>query len=115
MRNELGEMEYFRKKTRAQGFTLLEVLVAVAILAIAMVAILKANVQSLDTLTRSRETSMASLLAASKLAEVEAAGVANWSELQGDFAEYYSDYSWEVETASTEVAFALGVFGRSLA
>ena len=55
MRNELGEMEYFRKKTRAQGFTLLEVLVAVAILAIAMVAILKANVQSLDTLTRSRE------------------------------------------------------------
>jgi type II secretion system protein I len=82
---------------------LLEVLVAVAILAIAMVAILKANVQSLDTLTRSRETSTASLLAASKLAEVEAAGVANWSELQGDFAEDYPDYTWEVETSSTEV------------
>ncbi|MGB6381791.1 MAG: prepilin-type N-terminal cleavage/methylation domain-containing protein, partial [Syntrophobacteria bacterium] len=30
------------------GFTLIEVLVAVAILAIAMVAILKANVQNLD-------------------------------------------------------------------
>ncbi|MEE9122041.1 MAG: prepilin-type N-terminal cleavage/methylation domain-containing protein, partial [Syntrophobacteria bacterium] len=34
------------------GFTLLEVLVAVAILAIAMVAILKANVQNLDALTK---------------------------------------------------------------
>jgi len=90
-------------RNRALGFTLLEVLVAVAILAIAMVAILKANVQSLDTLTRSRETSTASLLAASKLAEVEAAGVANWSELQGDFAEDYPDYTWEVETSSTEV------------
>ena len=76
---------------------------AVAILAIAMVAILKANVQSLDTLTRSRETSTASLLAASKLAEVEAAGAANWRELQGDFGEDYPDYTWEVETSSTEV------------
>ena len=85
------------------GFTLLEVLVAVAILAIAMVAILKANVQSLDKLTRSRETTTASLLAASKLAEVEAAGVANWNELRGDFAEDYPDYTWEVETSSTEV------------
>ena len=96
-------MRYFRRKTRAKGFTLLEVLVAVAILAIAMVAILKANVQSLDTLTKSRETSTASLLAASKLAEIEAVGVVNWSELRGDFAEDYPDYTWEVETSSTEV------------
>jgi len=88
---------------RTLGFTLLEVLVAVAILAIAMVAILKANVQSLDTLTRSRETSTASLLAAGKLAEVEAAGVAKWSELRGDFGEDYPDYTWEVETSSTQV------------
>ena len=90
-------------RNRALGFTLLEVLVAVAILAIAMVAILKANVQSLDTLTRSRETSTASLLAAGKLAEVEAAGVAKWSELRGDFGEDHPDYTWEVETSSTQV------------
>jgi general secretion pathway protein I len=85
------------------GFTLLEVLVAVAILAIAMVAILKANVQSLETLTKSRETSTASLLATSKLAEIEAVGVESWSELRGDFAEDYPDYTFEVETSSTEV------------
>jgi len=90
-------------RKRAHGFTLLEVLVAVAILAIAMVAILKANLQSLDTLTKSRETSTASLLAASKLAEIEAVGVVNWSELRGDFGEDYPDYIWEVETSSTEV------------
>jgi len=103
MRNGLVEMRYVWRKTRAQGFTLLEVLVAVAILAIAMVAILKANVQSLDKLTRTRETSTASLLAASKLAEIEAAGAVNWTELRGDFGEDYPDYIWEVETSSTEV------------
>jgi general secretion pathway protein I len=96
-------MKYFWKNVGAQGFTLLEVLVAVAILAIAMVAILKANVQSLETLTKSRETNTASLLAASKLAEIEAVGVENWSEMRGDFAEDYPDYTWEVETSSTEV------------
>ncbi|MGB6381432.1 MAG: type II secretion system minor pseudopilin GspI, partial [Syntrophobacteria bacterium] len=85
------------------GFTLIEVLVAVAILAIAMVAILKANVQNLDALTKSRETTTASLLAASKLAEIEAAGVANWGESQGDFGEDYPEFTWQVETTSTEV------------
>ena len=92
-----------RPNELSSGFTLLEVLVAVAILAIAMVAILKANVQNLDALTTSRETTTASLLASSKLAEVEAAGVANWVESQGDFGEDYPDYSWQVETSSTEV------------
>ncbi len=96
-------MQYFWRRSRATGFTLLEVLVAVAILAIAMVAILKANVQNLDALTESRETSTASLLAASKLAEVEAAGAAKWTEFQGDFGEDYPDYTWELETTSTEV------------
>ena len=85
------------------GFTLLEILVTVAILSIAMVAILKANVQNLDALTRTRVASTASVLAASKLAEVEAAGAANWSEFQGDFGEDYPDFTWEVETAGTEL------------
>jgi general secretion pathway protein I len=95
-------MKYFCNIGRAQGFTLLEVLVAVAILAIAMVAILKANVQNLDALTESRESTMASLLAAGKLAEIEAMGPADWAEFEGDFGEDHPDYSWEVETARTE-------------
>ena len=90
-------------RDKTSGFTLLEVLVAVAILAIALVAILKANVQNLDALTTSRETTTASLLAAGKLAEIEAAGVANWGESQGDFGEDYPDYFWQVETSSTAV------------
>ena len=93
----------FLNSNKTSGFTLLEVLVTVAILAIAMVAILKANVQNLDALTRAREMTMASVLAANKLAEVEAAGAGNWSEFQGDFGEDHPGYTWAVETASTEL------------
>jgi general secretion pathway protein I len=88
---------------RSRGFTLLEVMVAVAILAIALVAILKANVQSLDTLVETRERTTVSLLAASKMAEIEAVGAADWSEFQGDFGDDYPGFTWQVETAPTEV------------
>jgi general secretion pathway protein I len=94
-------MRYSQRRNRVQGFTLLEVMVAVAILAIALVAILKANVQSLDSLITSRERTTAFLLLASKLAEVEAAGPANWNEFQGDFGEDYPGFSWQVETEPT--------------
>jgi general secretion pathway protein I len=85
------------------GFTLLEVMVAVAILAIALVGILKANVQSLESLAESREMTTASLLAANKLAEVEAVGAAHWTEFQGDFGENYPGFVWRLESETTAV------------
>ena len=91
------------KLPESRGFTLLEVMVAVAILAIALVAILKANLQSLDSLTEIREQTTASMLAASKLAEIEAIGAANWTELEGDFGEDYPGFSWQVASAPTEL------------
>ena len=93
----------FVDTTRAGGFTLLEVMVAVAIMAIALVAILKANVQSLDTLIETRARTTASMLAASKMAEVEAAGAEDWSEFRGDFGEDYPGFTWQVETTPTEL------------
>ena len=90
-------------KLNNRGFTLLEVMVAVAILAIALVVILKANLQSLEVLTDTREAATVSLLAASKLAEVEAIGLERWNQIQGDFGEEYPDITWEVDIAPTEV------------
>jgi general secretion pathway protein I len=85
------------------GFTLLEVMVAVALLSIALVAILKANVENLTALTESREMTTATLLAASKLAEVEAVGADRWTEFQGDFGEEYPDFTWEVENEPADL------------
>ena len=90
-------------KADTNGFTLLEVMVAVAILAIAMVAVLKANVQSLEALAESRDITTATLLAASKLSEVEAGGEASLSEFSGDFGEDFPGYTWQLESQPTEV------------
>jgi general secretion pathway protein I len=80
------------------------VLVAVAVMAIALVGILKANYQSLSALAESRARTTAALLAGNKLAEVEAAGAGQWNEFQGDFGEEYPGFTWRVESEPTTEA-----------
>jgi general secretion pathway protein I len=79
------------------GFTLLEVLVAVAVLGIAMVAVLKGAGDTQDALVQSRDMTVATGLAEGLLAEVEAVGPNQWTFLNGDFGEEAPDYTWRVE------------------
>jgi general secretion pathway protein I len=59
------------KPSRAQGFTLLEVMVAVAILGVGLVAIFTSEVGAMNIGNRARRTDMATLLARCKMAELE--------------------------------------------
>ena len=74
-----------RTKANDQGFTLLEVLLAMAILAIALPVLLGLRNFDLDLHTQSRDMTTATLLAQEKLLETELSGVFPVGETAGDF------------------------------
>lgn len=79
------------------GFTLLEMMVAVAIIAIAMVTLMGSQSQSISTATISRFNVTASLLARQKLTELEIGEFDALGPGEGQFDEPYENYSWRVE------------------
>jgi len=92
------------RRTSQAGFTFLEVMVSVAIIAVAFVTLIGSQSQSVSVATISRFNVMASLLAQQKLAELESS---NFDELfsdEGDFDENYQEYRWksEVNTLSED-------------
>lgn len=68
-----------------QGFTLLEVLLAIALLAIALPVLLGLRNFDLDLHARAGELTTATLLAQEKLLEAELLGVYPIGEISGDF------------------------------
>jgi general secretion pathway protein I len=69
--------------TRASGFTLLEVLVAVAIVAIALVTFMGLHLRSLDATIRAQDLTIAVLLAQGKMATMDE--FPDTGEAQGKF------------------------------
>ena len=82
---------------RQGGFTLLEVMVAVAIIAIALTALLGSHSQSVSLAGESKFYTTASLLAQRKMAELELAGFDDLVSDGGDFGEEFPGYRWEVK------------------
>ena len=79
------------------GFTLLEVMIAVAIIAIALMAVLGSQSQGLSLAGESRFNRTATLLAQGKMAEIEA--VKDQRDLNsdsGDFGDEFPGYTWQL-------------------
>ena len=85
------------------GFTLLEVMIAMAILAIALVAVYQSQSQSISMAGSSRFLTTASLLAQSRMAEIDAADPREVAAGNGDFGDAFPDYQWQVEIGETEI------------
>lgn len=85
-------------KTRGSvgGFTLIEVLVALAILTITLTGIYRLHAQTMLMSTRARFDNLAPALAQGKLAEVERQGIQNSTDGSGEFGPDFSGYSWTV-------------------
>lgn len=82
------------------GFTLLEVMVAMAILATAFTALLSLHAANLRTIARERSYTEALFLARERLAQIELEGVPEIGESTGDFEGLYPGeypgYRWEL-------------------
>ena len=86
---------YISKKKDC-GFTFLEVMVAVALLAISLTAVLGSQSQSVSLASEARFYTTVSLLAQGKMAEIEAKDLGTLSSESGDFGEDFPGYTWEV-------------------
>ncbi len=106
-------MHIFREQdrhcTHFPGFTLLEVMIALAVLSIGLVAVFQSQSQSISMITRSRFETTAALLAQWKMAEFEAAKAGDLSSRNGDFGDDYRDYTWEVQMEETELPYVMKI------
>jgi general secretion pathway protein I len=85
------------KTQEAAGFTLLEVMIATAIIAIALVAALGSQSQSVSLASEAKFATTVAFLAQKKMAELEAEDLEGLMSDSGDFGEDFPGYRWESE------------------
>jgi general secretion pathway protein I len=90
-------------RNNPRGFTLLEVMIAVAVLTIALAAILGLQSRSLTLASESRFQTTAALLAQGKMAEVAVAGIGDLTSDSGDFGDVFSGYAWRLSVQNTDL------------
>jgi general secretion pathway protein I len=92
---------------RTRGFTLIEVMVALVIIAVAMPALLAILYQQADGIAHLRDRSMASWIASNKLAEIRLinaqSGRLAVGMIEGEVELGSRDWFWKVQTAETEL------------
>src|SRR4030042_2257919 len=84
------------------GFTLLEVMIAMAILAISLVAVYQSQSQSVSMAANSRFLTTASLLAQSRMAALDAAVPREVVSGNGGFGDDVPDYLYQLEVTDVE-------------
>jgi len=89
------------RQNKQHGFTLLEVMIAISILAIALTVLLGNQSQSLRLAEESRFAFTASLLAKEKLADFQISADP-LSSSDGDFGDEYPGYLWSVEVETPD-------------
>jgi len=98
---------------RQHGFTLLEVMMAISIMAIVLIAVYRMHTQTISMSNAARFHTTAPLLAQGKIAEL---GIKSSTELGGDsgnFGDEFPGYSWSVSVEDVE-SEVLGNLAKNL-
>jgi type II secretion system protein I len=92
-------------RRRAPAFTLLEVMVAIAILGIALLGLLGLQHQSMQSVIRAQQSTRASMLAQAVMTEAELERFPDLGRTNGDFESSFPgefrDFRWEREVAAS--------------
>ncbi len=89
-----------------KGFTLLEVMIALAIMAGVVLTVISSINYHLSIATRDQEETVALLLAGSKLEDIELTQKDDLKTVQdGTFAPEHPDISWKAEVTPTPITF----------
>ncbi len=97
------------------GFTLLEVMIAISLLAIALTTLFGSQSQSVSLCSTTKFNTQAPFLAQLKLAEFTRATERPTSD-NGDFGDQFPGYQWKIETedANLEASKILSKVGNTL-
>ena len=86
-----------------RGFTLLEVMIAVALIAISLTTLLGSQAQSVSYANSAKFETMAALLAQSKMSEITIQLADSLSSDSGDFGDDYPGYAWEATVSDVSI------------
>ena len=92
-----------KQPAASKGFTLLEIMVAMAIMAIVLVSVYRMHSQTLTMNSATRFYTQAPLLAQSKLAQVESLASELVAGDSGDFGEDFPNYFWEMKVVDATI------------
>ena len=97
----------------AAGFTLLEIMVSISIIAIVLVAVYRMHTQTISMNNSAKFYTTAPLLAHGKIAELEITTLNELTDDSGNFGEEFAGYRWNVSINDVESKF-LGATGEDL-
>jgi prepilin-type N-terminal cleavage/methylation domain-containing protein len=89
------------RKSKDQGFTLLEIIICLGLIALVLVAVFHLQAQNLDLQSEAQFMTTANCLLQDRLSQIEALETIELGKTTGNFGEDYPDYTYTQEV--TEV------------
>jgi general secretion pathway protein I len=101
-----GLTAWIMKLIKQNGFTLLEVMVSLSIIAIVLVSVLVSQTQSLSLQDETKFNTTAAMLAQQKISEIEIKKTNELTSDSGDFGVDFPNYYWEIVVQDVSLAGA---------